>query len=55
MTEKKIVYEMNQENEVRVLGLFKAKLKSIAQVDAEQNGEIISVERPWWAFLATGD
>lgn len=54
-TEKKIVYEMTQENEVRVLGLFRARLKSVALVDAEQNGEVISVEKSWWAFLATGD
>jgi hypothetical protein len=36
-----------------VLGLFQAKIQESAQIDAE-NGNVIKVRRPWWAFLAVG-
>lgn len=49
----KLVYEMNATKEARVIGIFKVKAEVKARVDA-QTGEIISVKRPWWAFLASG-
>ncbi|MBU2522939.1 MAG: hypothetical protein KKE23_01460 [Nanoarchaeota archaeon] len=44
-------YEVQAEKEVRVLGLFKAKMQVRAQIDAE-NGEVIQQKKAWWAFLA---
>ena len=38
--------------DARILGIFQAKMQVQAQVDAE-NGEVIKVKKPWWAFLAT--
>jgi hypothetical protein len=49
----KVVYELTAEKEGRMLGLFKVKGKFSAQVDAE-TGNIISVKKPWWSFMATG-
>ncbi|MBW2971296.1 hypothetical protein KY320_04010 [Candidatus Woesearchaeota archaeon] len=46
----KAAYEVKAEKQVRVLGLFKAKMQVEAQVDAE-NGEVIKTRGPWWAFL----
>lgn len=47
----RIAYEVSAQEDSRVLLLFKNKMKFVAQVDGE-TGEIISVKRPWWAFLA---
>jgi len=44
-------YEVQIERHARILGIFRAKLRNRVQVDAE-NGEIIRVKKPWWAFLA---
>jgi hypothetical protein len=48
----KIVYELTGNKNGRFLGIFKIQAKIQAQVDAE-TGEVIKVEKPWWAFLAT--
>ena len=48
----KLAYELKTQRQARVFGLFKAQMQVQAQVDAE-NGEIIRVKKPWWAFLAT--
>lgn len=48
----KLAYELNTQRQARFLGLFRTKMQVQAQVDAE-NGEIIRVKKPWWAFLAT--
>lgn len=48
----RVSYEMKAEKKMKVLGLFRAKANVVANVDAE-TGEVISVKRPWWAFLAT--
>jgi hypothetical protein len=50
--ESKVVYEMEGEKQGRFLGIIKTTGKLKIQVDAE-TGEIISVKKPWWAFLAT--
>ena len=48
----KLAYELKTQRQSRVFGLFKAKMQVQAQVDAE-NGEVIKVKKPWWAFLAS--
>ena len=50
--QSRLAYEVQAERHARILGLFQAKMQVRAQVDAE-NGEIIRVGKPWWAFLAT--
>ena len=48
----KAAYEVQVQKQAKVLGLFKAKMQVQAQVDAE-NGEVIQLKKPWWAFLAS--
>ena len=48
----KLAYEVERERDSRVFGLFKARMEVRAQVDAE-SGEVIRVDKPWWAFLAS--
>jgi len=47
----RLAYEVKTEKDSQVLLLFKNKMLVRAQVDAE-TGEVISVSKPWWAFLA---
>ena len=49
--ERRLAYEVQAERHMRILGLFKTKAQVKAEIDAE-TGEIISVKKPWWAFLA---
>jgi len=48
----KAVYEVQLERHSRILGIFSAKMHVNAEIDSE-NGEVIQVKKPWWAFLAT--
>lgn len=48
----KLAYEYQEESQVKVFGLFKAKMMVQAQVDAE-TGEVIQSGKPWWSFLAS--
>jgi len=48
----RLAYEIQIERHSRILGIFQAKMKIRTQVDAE-NGEIIDINKPWWAFIAT--
>jgi len=48
----KLAYELKTQKQSKIFGLFKAKMQVQAQVNAE-NGEIIRVKKPWWAFLAS--
>lgn len=48
----KLAYEYKGQAQVKVLGLFKARMRVQAQVDAE-TGEIIQSKRPWWSFLVS--
>ena len=48
----KLAYEVKTQRQSKVLGLFGANMDVEAQVDAE-TGEVISVKKPWWAFLAS--
>ena len=50
--ETRLAYEIQIERHSRILGIFQAKMKIRTQVDAE-NGEIIDINKPWWAFIAT--
>jgi hypothetical protein len=50
--DKQLAYELQAERHSRILGLFQAKMQVKAQVSAE-NGELIRIGKPWWAFLAT--
>jgi len=45
-------YEMQIERHKKLLGLFKMKAQERTQIDSE-TGEVISVNRPWWAALAS--
>lgn len=47
----KPVYAIEGTKDVKVLALFKAEMKVQSEVDAE-TGEVISVNKPWWSFLA---
>ena len=48
----KLAYEMKTQRQSKIFGLFNARMQVQAQVDAE-TGEVISVKKPWWAFLAS--
>jgi len=45
-----VVYNVEANQTGRFLGIFKVALKSNTEVDAS-TGEVVSVNRPWWAFL----
>jgi len=49
----RVYYEVAGEKEGKIFGLFSSKGLVRAEVDA-LSGEIISVRKPWWAFLAKG-
>lgn len=51
--ETRLNYELQAERYFRILGIFQAKAKVRAEINAE-NGDV-SVKNPWWAFLATKD
>lgn len=44
-------YELKTDQDVKVLGLFKAKMHSEASVDAE-TGAVANVKQPWWRAFA---
>lgn len=50
--EMRAAYEIKAEKEAKFLGIFKTKMDVSVDIDAE-TGEIVSTNRPWWAFLAT--
>ncbi|MBR9705432.1 hypothetical protein GOV14_00190 [Candidatus Pacearchaeota archaeon] len=45
-------YVMTGEKKGKFLGLFKIKGKITTEINAE-TGEILSIKKPWWAFLAS--
>jgi hypothetical protein len=45
-------YEIQAERHAKLLAMFRLKMQVKTQIDAE-TGEVISVKKPWWAFLAT--
>ena len=48
----RLTYELQLERHSRILGIFKAKMNVKSRINAE-NGEVIGVAKPWWAFLAS--
>jgi putative hemolysin len=49
--DSKLVYVLRTEKDSRILYLFNKKMPLEAQVDAE-SGELVSVKKPWWTFMA---
>lgn len=47
-----LAYELKVQKQSKVFGLFKTQMQVQAQVNSE-NGEVINVDKPWWAFLAS--
>ncbi len=47
-----LAYEIQVQRHARILWIFKKKMQVQSQVNAE-NGEIIRIKKPWWAFLAS--
>ncbi len=52
--ELRVIYNVKANKTGRFLGLFKLKLKLEGQIDPE-TGEFIRMNKPWWAFLTTGE
>lgn len=50
-SQNKTVYIAEAEKQGKIFGLFKAKAKVSAEIDAE-TGEVIKVRKPWWSFIA---
>lgn len=46
----RVVYDIEGNRTIKLLGLFKVKAELKARVDAE-TGELIEFETPWWYFL----
>lgn len=45
-------YNVKAKKQARILGLFGTEMDVDAEVDAE-TGEVVRVNKPWWAFLAS--
>lgn len=50
--DKQLAYELKTQRKARVFGIITAKMQVKAQINAE-NGEVVKVQKPWWAFLAS--
>ncbi|MGV8151998.1 MAG: PepSY domain-containing protein [Candidatus Nanoarchaeia archaeon] len=50
--ESKPIYELTGKKQGKFLGIIKIMASEKVLVDA-QTGEVISLKKPWWAFLAT--
>jgi len=50
---KKPTYQLDTEKPVKILGFMKTNAKISAEIDAE-TGEMTSIKKPWWSFLASG-
>ncbi|MEM5814949.1 MAG: hypothetical protein QXD89_00455 [Candidatus Aenigmatarchaeota archaeon] len=51
--EKSLIYKVNAEKSGRILGIVPVNLRVNYEISAE-NGETISVTKPWWSFLVIG-
>jgi uncharacterized protein (UPF0216 family) len=47
----KTIYSIEGVKDVKIVGLFEKEMLLKTEIDAE-TGDIISIEKPWWAFLA---
>jgi len=50
--EIRLAYQVKAQKNVKVFGLFKAKINVEANIDAE-TGEVISAHKPWWSIIST--
>jgi len=50
--ETQLAYEVQIQRHSRILGIFGSKMEVRADVSAE-NGDVLDVHKPWWAFLAS--
>ena len=50
--ETQLAYEIQIERHSRILGIFQKKMQVRAEI-ATENGEVLNVDKPWWAFLAS--
>jgi len=50
-SEEKVLYEIESVKEGKFLFIFNVDAKILTYVDVE-NGEVISIDKPWWSFLA---
>lgn len=50
--EDSVLYKAEGMKEAKLLGFIPVKMKIQARINAE-NGRIIDIKKPWWAFLAT--
>ena len=50
----RVVYNIESNKNGKFLGVFKLKMKVEGQVDSE-TGEVLDVNKPWWAFLVAGE
>jgi len=46
-----LIYEASSKKEVKIFGIFKIQMDIISRVDAS-TGEVINIDKPWWAWLA---
>jgi hypothetical protein len=50
-SEQKTIYKIVGQKYVKILGIFPISLDVEVKIDADK-GNIISIEKPWWSFLA---
>jgi len=50
--EARAAYNVRVEKQARIFGIFRSRMAVSADVDAE-TGEVLRVNKPWWAFLAS--
>ena len=48
---EKAVYSVSGTRQAKIIAVFSVDMKIQAKVSAE-TGEIISIKKPWWSFLA---
>lgn len=52
--ETKAIYHLETIKTVKLFGFINKKAKIQLDVDAENEGKIISMNKPWWSFMAKG-
>ncbi len=50
--QSRLAYEIKAEKQSKILGLFRKRMQVRAEIDTD-NGQLIQVKKPWWAFLAS--
>lgn len=49
-----VVYHIEADKKGRFLGIFKKSVKVQTEIDPE-TGDIVTLSKPWWAFLVSGE